>query len=152
MVEDSQDGVISLVNSIFNVEEFTKTEFTLQFKINNSEFQTKFEDLARALENMSYVCKVVKNDEGILIEVQKFTIKKPRKWLNATWTPRILFAIVIGFVMIDGYYRTSGTNSIVEIGEPFEMAIVYTLALLGIFTQWVLGSFEGLPQRDNTQP
>ena len=64
MVEDSQDGVISLVNSIFNVEEFTKTEFTLQFKINNSEFQTKFEDLARALENMSYVCKVVKNDEG----------------------------------------------------------------------------------------
>ena len=36
MVEDSQDGVISLVNSIFDVEEFTKTEFTLQFKINNS--------------------------------------------------------------------------------------------------------------------
>ena len=49
MVEDSQDGVISLVNSIFDVEELTKTEFTLQFKINNSEFQTKFEDLARGL-------------------------------------------------------------------------------------------------------
>ena len=100
MVEDSQDGVISLVNSIFDVEEFTKTDFTLQFKISNLDFQTKFEDLARALENMSYVCRVVKKDEDICIEVQKFTKKKQRKWLNATWTPRILFAIVIGFVMV----------------------------------------------------
>ena len=47
MVEDSQDGVISLVNSIFDVEEFTKTDFTLQFKISNLDFQTKFEDLAK---------------------------------------------------------------------------------------------------------
>jgi len=53
--------------------------------------------------------------------------------LSTAWTPRILFAIVISFVMIDGYYRTSGTNSIVEIGDPFEMAAVYTLSLLGIF-------------------
>ena len=82
---------------------------------------------------------VVKKDENICIEVQKFTIKKPRKWLNATWTPRILFAIVIGFVMIDGYYRTSGTNFIIDIGEPFEMAIVYTLALLGILGTHELG-------------
>ena len=52
MVEDSQDGVISLVNSIFDVEEFTKTEFTLQFKINNSEFQTKFEDLALSIKQI----------------------------------------------------------------------------------------------------
>ena len=33
MEEDSQEGIISLVNSIFNVGEFTKTEFTLEFKI-----------------------------------------------------------------------------------------------------------------------
>ena len=33
MEEDSQEGIISLVNSIFDVGEFTKTEFTLEFKI-----------------------------------------------------------------------------------------------------------------------
>ena len=44
MEEDSQEGIISIVNSIFDVEEFTKTEFTLEFKITNIEFQTKFED------------------------------------------------------------------------------------------------------------
>ena len=139
MEEDSQESIISLVNSIFNVNEFTKTQFTLEFKIKDLEFQTKFEDLARALENMSYVCKLLKKDDGIYIEIQKFTIKKSRRWLNATWTPRLLFAIVISFVMIDGYYRTSGTNAIVEIGDPFEMAIVYTLALLGILGTHELG-------------
>ena len=139
MEEDSQEGIISLVNSIFNVGEFTKTEFTLEFKIKDSEFQTKFEDLARALENMSYVCKLLKKEDEIYIEIQKFTIKKSRKWLNATWTPRLLFVIVISFVMIDGYYRTSGTNAIIEIGDPFQMAIVYTLALLGILGTHELG-------------
>ena len=41
MEEDSQEGIISLVNSIFNVGEFTKTEFTLEFKIEDLEFQDK---------------------------------------------------------------------------------------------------------------
>ena len=139
MEEDSQEGIISLVNSIFNVGEFTKTEFTLEFKIIDVKIKTKFEDLARALENRNYVCKLLKKDDGIYIEIQKFTIKKSRKWLNATWTPRLLFAIVISFVMIDGYYRTSGTNAIIEIGDPFQMAIVYTLALLGILGTHELG-------------
>ena len=139
MEEDSQEGIISLVNSIFNVGEFTKTEFTLEFKITDVKFQTKFEDLARALENRNYVCKLLKKEDEIYIEIQKFTIKKSRKWLNATWTPRLLFAIVISFVMIDGYYRTSGTNAIIEIGDPFQMAIVYTLALLGILGTHELG-------------
>ena len=139
MEEDSQEGIISLVNSIFNVGEFTKTEFTLEFKITDVKCKTKFEDLARALESRNYVCKLLKKDDGIYIEIQKFTIKKSRKWLNATWTPRLLFAIVISFVMIDGYYRTSGTNAIIEIGDPFQMAIVYTLALLGILGTHELG-------------
>ena len=42
MEEDSQEGIILLVNSIFDVDEFTKTEFTLEFKIKNLEFQTQF--------------------------------------------------------------------------------------------------------------
>ena len=59
--------------------------------------------------------------------------------MSTSWTPRILFAIVISFVRIDGDYRTSGTNSIVEIGDPLEMAAVYTLSLLGILGIHELG-------------
>jgi len=135
----SQEDVISIVNSIFEVSDFTKTEFSLEFRIEDFEFKSKFEDLARKLENMSYVCKLEETNGIKYIIIQKFTPKKQRKWLSTAWTPRILFAVVISFVMIDGYYRTSGTNSIVEIGDPLEMAAVYTLSLLGILGIHELG-------------
>jgi membrane-associated protease RseP (regulator of RpoE activity) len=43
-----------------------------------------------------------------------------------------LFAVVVGFVMIDGYFRTELANNVTNIGNPLEMAGIYTLALLGI--------------------
>ena len=139
MEEDSQEGIISLVNSIFEVSDFTKAEFSLEFKIEDLEFKSKFVDLARKLENMSYVCKLEEINGAKVIIIQKFAVKKQRKWLSNTWTPRILFVIVISFVMIDGYYRTYGTNSIVEIGDPLEIAGIYTLSLLGILGVHELG-------------
>ena len=140
MENPSQEDIISIVNSIFQVSDFTKTEFSLEFKIADTDFKLKFENLARKLDNMSYVCKLEKmDDEGLYVIIQKFSPKKQRKWMSTAWTPRIMFAIVISFVMIDGYYRTSGTNSIVEIGDPLEMAAVYTLSLLGILGIHELG-------------
>ena len=139
MEENTQEGIISLVNSIFEVSDFTKAEFSLEFKIEDLEFKSKFVDLARKLENMSYVCKLQEINGAKVIIIQKFAVKKQRKWLSNTWTPRILFVIVISFVMIDGYYRTSGTNSIVEIGDPLEIAGIYTLSLLGILGVHELG-------------
>ena len=97
MDEPSQDDVISLVNSIFEVADFTKTEFSLEFKIGDIDFKSKFEELARKLEGMSYVCKLEQINNERFIIIQKFTMKKYRKWLNTSWTPRILFAVVIGF-------------------------------------------------------
>jgi len=139
MEENSQEEIISFVNSIFEVSDFTKAEFSLEFRIEDLEFKSKFVDLARKLENRSYICKLEEMNGSRYIIIQKFTPKKQRKWLSTAWTPRILFAIVISFVMIDGYYRTSGTNSIVEIGDPLEMAGVYTLSLLGILGIHELG-------------
>jgi Zn-dependent protease len=132
MEENSQEEIISLVNSIFEVSDFIKTEFSLEFRIEDLEFKSKFVDLARKLENRNYVCKLEEMNGSRYIIVQKFTPKKQRKWLNATWIPRILFAVVVTFVMIDGYFRTDLANSITEIGNPYEMAGIYTLALLGI--------------------
>ncbi len=140
MEEPSQEDIISIVNSIFQVSDFTKTEFSLEFKIEDVDFKSKFEGLARRLEDMRYVSKLEKMEEGgLYVIIQKFSPKKQRKWMSSSWTPRILFAIVISFVMVDGYYRTSGTNSIIEIGDPLEMAAVYTLSLLGILGVHELG-------------
>ena len=140
MEDPSQEDIISLVNTLFQVSDFNKTEFSLEFRIEDEDFKSKFEGLARKLENMRYVCKLEKMENGgLYVIIQKFSPKKQRKWMSTSWTPRILFAIVVSFVMIDGYYRTSGTNSIVEIGDPFEMAAVYTLSLLGILGIHELG-------------
>lgn len=140
MEDPSKEDIISLVNSIFQVSDFTKTEFSLEFRIEDTDFKSKFEGLARKLEDMRYVCKLEKIEDGKLyVIIQKFSPKKQRRWMSTSWTPRILFIIVISFVMIDGYYRTSGTNSIVEIGDPLEMAGVYTLSLLGILGIHELG-------------
>lgn len=135
----SQDDVISLVNSIFDVTDFTKSEFSLEFKINDPTFKSKFEELARRLEGISYVCKLEEINNEKYIIIQKFTIKKQGRFLNAAWTPRILFAVVVAFVMIDGYYRTAGTNSIIDIGDPLEVAIIYTISLIGILGTHELG-------------
>lgn len=132
MSDSSQEDIISLVNSLFEVKQFTKTLYSLEFKIEDLDFKSKFEDLAWRLEDMSYVCNLEKMDDGKYLIIQKFTPKKQRKWLSTSWTPRILFAIVVTFVMIDGFVRTENANSILEIGNPFEMAGIYTLALLGI--------------------
>ena len=139
MEENSQEEVISIVNSMFEVNDFTKTEFSLEFQIEDIEFKSKFEELARRLENMSFICRLQESDGAKYVSIQKFAPRKQRKWLSTAWTPRILFAIVISFVMIDGYFRTSGTNSIVEIGDPLEMAGIYTLSLLGILGVHELG-------------
>ena len=139
MEENSQEEVISIVNSMFEVNDFTKTEFSLEFQIEDIEFKTKFEELARRLENMSFICRLQESEGAKYVSIQKFAPRKQRKWLSTAWTPRILFAVVISFVMIDGYYRTSGTNSIVEIGDPLEMAGIFTLSLLGILGVHELG-------------
>ena len=58
METPSHEDIISIVNSIFEVSDFTKTEFSLEFRIEDYEVKSKFVDLARKLENMSYVCKL----------------------------------------------------------------------------------------------
>ena len=139
MEENSQEEVISFVNSIFEVSDFIKTEFSLEFKIEDLEFKSKFVDLARKLENQNYACKLEEMNGSKYIIVQKFTLRKQGKIMSSSWTPRILFAIVIGFVMVDGYYKTSVANSVVEIGNPLEMAAFYTLAVMGILGIHELG-------------
>ena len=139
MEDPSQEDIISLVNSIFDVNEFTKTEFSLEFKIDDIDFKSRFEDLARKLEGVNYAGKLERRESQISVIIQKFPVKKHKKWINTSWTPRILFAVVISFVMIDGYYRTEGFNLISHIGEPIEMAIIYTVSLLGILGIHELG-------------
>ncbi|MEK0381834.1 MAG: site-2 protease family protein [Nitrosopumilus sp.] len=132
MSEPTQEEVISIVSSQFEVTNVDLTLDTLKFRIEDKEFKTKFVELAQKLESRDLICRMAKTSEGTYILVNRFPPRKQRKLLPGSWLPRILFAIVLGFVMIDGYYRTIAANSLVDIGDPFEIAIIYTISLVGI--------------------
>ena len=129
---EPNEDVIRQVRSAFDVSEITKTAFALEFRIEDADPSRQFESLARMLESTEYMARLLKVNGSKYIVVQKFQKKKNHRLLETSWMPRLLFGVVITFVMIDGFYRTSGTNAIVQIGDPFEMAIIYTIALLGI--------------------
>ena len=132
MEDSSQEDIVSLVNTIFEVSDYSKTEFSLEFKIRDSDFKSKFEELARRLESNQYACKLEEIDCQRYIIVQKFSMKKQGRIMRSSWTPRILFGIVIGFILFDGYVRTERANLFVEFGDPLQTAIVYTIAVMGI--------------------
>ncbi len=139
MSDLSQEDIISMVSSVFDVSAFTKGEYALEFRIEDPDFKAKFEGLARRMEGNEYVCRLAQADGGRYIVIQKFVRKKQGWWLRTAWMPRALFAVVVAFVMFDGYYRTAGTNSIINIGDPLEVAGIYTVCLLGILGVHELG-------------
>ena len=132
MDEITQEKVEEMVRARFMVAEMSKDVYSLEFRIMDSVFTDRFADLARTLEGGKFVCRLIERDGDRYITVQKFTPQKPGRFLGASATPRILFAVVCALVMVDGYFRTIQSNQITYVGEPLQMAIIYTLALLGI--------------------
>jgi len=130
--EPTVEEIESMVSSIFEVVEIKRSLDSIQFQFVDKQFKSKFVELAHKLESKDLVCKLERTENGMFILVRKFPPRKTRKWLSTSWTPRILFVVVVCFVMVDGYYRTVGTNNLINIGDPLEIAGIYTLSLLGI--------------------
>jgi len=131
MTDLTQDEIISKVSSIFDVKDIVINPNDIQFKIEDKNFKNKFVNLARQLEVRNFVPHLEKSLDGMNIFVTKLPEVK-RKWLSKSWVPRILFAVTVTMVLIDGYFRTDFVNSLAFIGDPFEMSILYAFSLIGI--------------------
>lgn len=132
MMEFTEDRIVEMIRSKFNVIEVTRGVYSMEFEISDIDYSAEFEDIARALEGARYICRLVRQDGKPYIIVQKYAPQTSGRILNSPWTPRIMFIVVCAFVMIDGYVRTIQLNDITYVGEPLQMAGIYTLALLGI--------------------
>ena len=144
MTDGSRDGITELVSSIFIIGDVNMTDpATIVFRIvddDTAQFKTKFVNLQRKLDDMDCIGRAYTADDyNTYISIQKFAAKKTNRFLESSWVPRVLFVVVVAFVMIDGFYRTAGTNAIVQIGDPLAMAAIYTLGLLGILGVHELG-------------
>ncbi len=131
MNEYTENGVIAQIKSTFEVDEIISDTDKLQCKISDFEYKAKFVEIARKFELQGLVASLDKKSDGIYLSVTKLPEIKKR-WLSKSWVPRILFIATITMVMIDGFYRTGFTNSIEFIGEPIQVAVLYTISLIGI--------------------
>lgn len=133
MSEPTQEQVISIVSSMFDVRDILISLDRMEFEISDVDFKEKFVSLAQRLELIGIVCFVRKSQEKILIQANRLPPEsKRKKRLSRAWIQRILFGVVVAFVMVDGYYRTLGVNSLIYIGQPLDFAALYTLSLVGI--------------------
>ncbi len=132
MEEPSQDDVVCMVQDRFTVSETVKGQYSIEFRVEDADYARRFTELARELDGGAYVGRLVRQDGGVYVVVQKFVRNKPGRIMSSPWTPRLLFGVVCAFVAFDGYYRTNMVNALAYVGEPVQMAILYTLALLGI--------------------
>jgi len=131
--EPTQEQVISIVSSLFDIRDTTITLEKMEFEIARSDFKQKFVVLAQRLEGIGIVCFLKESEGRLFIQVNRLPPEsKKRRILSRSWIQRILFGVVVAFVMVDGYYRTLGVNAIIFIGDPFDFAILYTLSLVGI--------------------
>lgn len=124
-----------LVSSEFNVYGVRQNIDALQFEIDDKDFKQKFVALSRKLEARHLVARLERFEGKLFILVGKFYPSTSRR----PWIPRVLFAVTVAMVMIDGYYRTQAANSIVNIGDPVWIAVLYTASLMGILGIHELG-------------
>lgn len=135
----SQDA-IPIVSSIFVVKGMQQNLDALQFEIEEQGFKEKFVTLIQRLEPLNLVARLERFDGRLFILVGGFRPPRPSR----IWVPRILFAVTIAMVMIDGYFRTVYANKIIPIGEPLEIAALYTVSLIGILGIHELGHLIAL--------
>ena len=131
-MEPTQEEIQKTVSTLFDITDSEIYLTKIKFRFSDTNFKEKFVKLVQLLETRNLVCVLEKQNDRVLLVVSKFPPLKQRKWLSKTWTPRILFAVTVAMVLIDGFFRTAGINSFMPIGDPFGVAILYAWALIGI--------------------
>ncbi len=129
------DEVLSIVSSYFTISGIEQNPSVLQIEILDTNVTDKFLRLVQDIESKHLIARLETRLGRTFLLISKFDLPKTRR----SWIPRLLFAATITTVMIDGFYRAIATNSLVKIGDPMNIAILYTCSLIGILGIHELG-------------
>lgn len=77
-----------------------------------------------------------KNNDSLTVLVGIASVHKSRL---KSWMPMVLFAATVGIVLYDGFLRSQTMSGQAYIKDPWEMAIIYTMSLIGILGVHELG-------------
>ena len=131
----THDEILSIVSSYFTIVGFDQSPTILQIEISENNVTDKFLQLVRKMESKNLIVRLESKFDRTFLLISRFQPPKSRR----SWIPRALFAATIVTVMIDGYYRAVSTNSIVKGDDPFYIATLYTISLIGILGIHELG-------------
>ncbi|MDE1814148.1 MAG: site-2 protease family protein [Thaumarchaeota archaeon] len=129
------DEVLSVVSSYFTIVGFNQSPNLLQIEISGRDVTEKFRQLVQHMESKNMIARLESNSGRMFLLVSRFDPPKSRR----SWIPRALFAATIVTVLVDGYYRAISINSVVKGDDPFYIAILYTVSLIGILGIHELG-------------
>jgi membrane-associated protease RseP (regulator of RpoE activity) len=129
------DEVLSSVSSYFTIIGFNQSPDILQIEISGNNMTQKFRQLVQKMESKNMVVRLESITGRTFLLVSRFEPPKSRR----TWIPRALFIATIVIVMIDGYSKAIEGNQIVKGGDPFYIAALYTISLIGILGIHELG-------------
>lgn len=133
------EDIVSRVSSVMTVESVQNQQDNIRIAVSDPDFGERFERLVPLFDGTDVLCTVDSDESGIWITARRIEQQTQSRFFNSSWVPRALFAVVILFVMIDGYDKAIKTNTIMSIGDPYVVAAIYTLALVGILGTHELG-------------
>ena len=120
------------------IDYYAREDGSLEFSIeSSSKLKQRFQKLVSDLRPREMIATLRKvNEQSLTVTVRTVQVGKSR--LKA-WMPIVLFAVTVGVVMYDGLLRSQTMSAKTYIADPWEMAMIYTLSLLGILGIHELG-------------
>lgn len=132
------DAAISTVSKHMRViNYYVREDNNLEFSVEHSpSMKEDFQRLLADLKTYGMVATLRKSGDGLTVMVGNIPVHKSR---IRNWMPIALFTAVVGIVFYDGFLRSQTTSGQAYIQDPIQMAIIYTLSLLGILGIHELG-------------
>ncbi len=132
------DTIVSIVSKHMQViTYYVREDKNLEFSVEDS--LTMKEDFQRLLDNLrplEMIATLRKSGYSLTVIVGNIPVHKSRL---KSWMPIVLFVAVVGIVFYDGFLRSQTMSGQAYIKDPWDMAMIYTLSLMGILGIHELG-------------
>ncbi len=116
---------------------YVREDNSLEFSIKQSyNIKEEFQSLLNSLRSYGMIATLRKNNDSLTVLVGIASVHKSRL---KSWMPMVLFAATVGIVLYDGFLRSQTMSGQAYIKDPWEMAIIYTMSLIGILGVHELG-------------
>ncbi|MBE44154.1 MAG: site-2 protease family protein [Thaumarchaeota archaeon] len=134
---DHNTVISTVVKHMYVFDYYIREDNKLEFSIKDSHtLKDDFQKLLNSLKSYEMIATLRKNDNYLTVTVGNISLHKTRL---KDWMPIALLVIVIGIVLYDGFLRSQTISGEAYIKDPWEMAMIYTVSLMGILGIHELG-------------